>query len=172
MTRSAQKMRRTQRNCVDMSALLQKRQAQPPSAPQSSGDALEEVLPMCSNCGCLPVATVVKCGFDDWCKRCDDSLFSTRSYSDVCDRQRMPPPPVNPVCYNDRVCPCGFFAIRNRPLRQPGKSLPQHLLVTVPITANTHIIICLICEQLFKHHRNGLMHLRRHHQHYHEHHVD
>ncbi len=40
-------MRRTQRNCVvahvDMSALPQKRKAQPPSTPQSSDDALGEV---------------------------------------------------------------------------------------------------------------------------------
>jgi len=44
MKRSAQKMRLTQSNCVvahvDMSALPQKRQAQPPSTPQSSNDAL------------------------------------------------------------------------------------------------------------------------------------
>ena len=47
MTRPAQKMRRKQSNCVvahvDMSALPPKRQAQPPSAPPSSDDALGEV---------------------------------------------------------------------------------------------------------------------------------
>ena len=131
------------------------------------------VLPLCSNCMCQPVASVVKCGFKDWCKRCDDSLFSTQEYSDLCDRRHLPPPPVSPMKHNDGVCPCGFYAIRNRPLARPGKeNMPLHLLVTVPITGNSHIPVCLICEQLFKHHRNGLAHLRRHHAHYHDHHDD
>jgi hypothetical protein len=130
------------------------------------------VLPLCSNCMCQPVASAaVKCGFTDWCKRCDDSLFATQDYMDLCDRRHLPPPPVSPLKHNGEVCPCGFFAIRNRPLARPGKeNMPLHLLVTVPITANSHITVCLICDQLFKHHRNGLAHLRRHHSHYHEHH--
>ena len=130
------------------------------------------VLPLCNNCKCQPVgASAVKCGFTDWCKHCDDNLFATQEFSDLCDRRHLPPPPVHPLKKNDGVCPCGFFAIRNRSLARPGKeNLPLHLLVTVPITANSHITVCLICEQLFKHHRNGLTHLRLHHKHYHEHH--
>jgi hypothetical protein len=137
----------------------------------SSTLTLSSTAALCSNCKCQPIGTDLKCGFDDWCQRCDDSLHLTRNYSDLCDRRRFPQPPVNPVVNNSGVCPCGFFAIRNRPLGAPAKEpMPVHLLVTVPITVNTHITICLICEQLFKHHRNALEHLRRHHKHYHEHH--
>ncbi len=129
------------------------------------------VLPLCSNCMCQPVASVVKCGFTDWCMRCDDSLFSTQEFVDLCDRRHLPPPPVSPLTRNRDVCPCGFYAVRNRPLGRPGKeNMPLHMLVTVPITGNSHITVCLICEQLFKHHRNGLKHLRSHHSHYHSHH--
>ena len=127
---------------------------------------------ICSNCKCQPVASIVKCGFDDWCERCDESLFSTREYHDRCNAKRFPPPPVNPVVHNAGVCPCGFFAIRNRPLAHPGKeNLPLHLLVTVPISANSHVVLCLLCESIFKRHRNALKHLRLHHQHYHQHHI-
>jgi hypothetical protein len=128
-------------------------------------------LQLCSNCKCEPVAREVKCGFEDWCERCDQTLFSTREYHTLCDARRVPYPPVNPVVRYGDVCPCGFFAIRNRPLSRPGKgNMPQHLLVTVPITEHSHITVCLICEQLFKHHRNALTHMRRHHKHYHAHH--
>jgi hypothetical protein len=35
--------------------------------------------PLCGNCGEKPVAWGAgKCGFRDWCQRCDDSLWSTR----------------------------------------------------------------------------------------------
>jgi|LauGreDrversion4_2_1035121.scaffolds.fasta_scaffold185946_1 hypothetical protein len=133
----------------------------------------EEVIQFCSNCKCQPAASGGKCGFEDWCQRCDLSLWSTRQYEDFCLHNRIPPPPVHPLGKNDSICPCGFFAIRNRPLAQSGtteNSLPMHLLVTIPITATAHITVCLVCEQLFKHHRNALAHLRRHHQHYHVHH--
>jgi hypothetical protein len=126
---------------------------------------------VCSNCQCQPVALTVKCGFDDWCERCDLALFATRQYEDRCLANRFPPPPVNPVVYHDGICPCGFFAIRNRPLAHPGNGpLPLHALVTVPLTANTCITMCLICESVFKRHRNAVRHLRQHHQHYHMHH--
>jgi hypothetical protein len=35
-------------------------------------------LQLCSNCKCEPVAREVLCGFQDWCERCDQSLFSTQ----------------------------------------------------------------------------------------------
>jgi hypothetical protein len=44
------------------------------------------------------------------------------------------------------------------------------MLVTVPITHTLNIIVCLICETAFKHHRHALRHMRLHHQHYHIHH--
>jgi len=44
------------------------------------------------------------------------------------------------------------------------------MLVTVPITNTLNIIVCLICETAFKHHRHALRHMRLHHQHYHIHH--
>ena len=131
-----------------------------------------DAVQMCANCKCRPVAHEVKCGFYDWCERCDLSLFSTWQYEEKCDERRFPYPPTNPVVYHDGVCPCGYFAIRNRPLARPGKEnlLPMHLLVTVPVTANAHICVCLICDALFKHHRNAVTHMRRHHKHYHNHH--
>ena len=131
-----------------------------------------DVVQMCNNCKCRPVAREVKCGFIDWCDRCDLSLFSTWQYESKCDAQRFPYPPINPVVYNDGVCPCGYFAIRNRPLARPGQEnlLPMHLLVTIPVTAKSHISVCLICDALFKHHRHAVTHMRRHHKHYHDHH--
>ena len=127
---------------------------------------------LCSNCKCQPVLVgASKCGFDDWCERCDLSLYSTRLYDDLCVANRHPHPPRHPLSLNGNVCPCGFFAIRNRALAQPGKeNLPLHLLVTIPITAHTHVTVCLICEAVFKRHRSGLKHLRQHHQHFHVHH--
>ena len=78
---------------------------------------------------------------------------------------------VDPLEKNGDVCPCGFFAIHNRPLARPGKeNLPVRMLVTVPITHTLNIIVCLICETAFKHHRHALRHMRLHHQHYHIHH--
>jgi hypothetical protein len=150
-------------------------EAQPVRVPAL--DAVDDRSPdvplpvMCSNCNCHPVALTVKCGFDDWCGRCDMALYSTRQYEDLCLANKFPPPPVNPVGYHDGICPCGFFAVRNRHLVKPSNGqLPLHVLVTVPLTANTHITMCLICESVFKHHRNAIQHLRQHHQHYHLHH--
>lgn len=40
-----------------------------------------DAVQMCANCKCRPVAREVKCGFCDWCERCDLSLFSTWQYS-------------------------------------------------------------------------------------------
>lgn len=140
-------------------------------AKRLDGDPASDAAQICSNCKCQPVAQEVKCGFTDWCKRCDLSLYSTRQYQDKCDELRFPYPPTNPAVHNDDVCPCGYFAIRNRPLARPGTNLlPMHLLVTIPITANAHITVCLICDALFKHHRNAVVHMRRHHKHYHDHH--
>jgi len=36
---------------------------------------------LCSNCSREPVATDAKC-FEDWCQRCNDSLWSTRDGDD------------------------------------------------------------------------------------------
>ena len=128
---------------------------------------------MCTNCHCRPVATQVKCGFDDVCSNCDLEMFTSQEYAAKCDRARFPRPPPHHIRRNDEVCPCGFFAIRHRPLARtrPGKeNLPLHQLVTVPLTATAHIIICLICEQTFKHHRNAVKHMQMHHTHFHSHH--
>jgi hypothetical protein len=144
--------------CVSMSGI-----------PESSKEVDQQ---LCSNCKCQPVLVgASKCGFDDWCERCDLSLYRTRLYDDLCVANRHPHPPSHPLSLNGNVCPCGFFAIRNRTLAQPGKeNLPLHLLVTIPITAHTHVTVCLICDTVFKRHRNGLKHLRQHHQHFHVHH--
>ena len=126
---------------------------------------------MCSNCKYQPVAESVLCGFTDWCADCDRSLFAFQEHAVECDRNRRPHPPPDPLANNRDICPCGFFAIRNRPLARPVKSRsPVHMLVTVPITNTVHVVVCLICDAIFKHHRNALKHVRHHHQHYHFHH--
>lgn len=126
---------------------------------------------MCSNCQCRPIADAVLCGWDDWCAKCDAMLHAHQNHVADCDRNRRPRPPLDPLEKNGDVCPCGFFAIHNRPLARPGKeNLPVRMLVTVPITNTLNIIVCLICETAFKHHRHALRHMRLHHQHYHIHH--
>ena len=123
----------------------------------------------CTNCKCRLIDG--KDGFDDWCASCNTAQNASLEYNAKCDRQRFPRPPQDPLARNSTICPCGFFAVRHRPLPRPGKeNKPVHMMVTVPITEHTCIVVCLICEKIFKHHRNAVVHLRTHHAHYHDHH--
>ena len=134
---------------------------------------LSEEAAMCTNCKCRPVADAVLCGWTDWCADCDASLHRHQEHVVKCDKLRVPRPPPDPFNHNRDLCPCGWFAIRNRPLQRAGKeNMPLHMLVTVPITSTLHIIVCLICESTFKHHHNAVRHVQRHHLHYHHHHPD
>ena len=126
---------------------------------------------MCSNCKCRPVAVSTLTGFDDWCSKCDESLHATSLFHERCDHDGGPRPHMHHIADTSAVCPCGWFAIRNRPLARPGKeNLPVHMIITIPITDTMHIIVCLICDKVFKHHRDAMKHLKKHHTHYHAHH--
>lgn len=125
----------------------------------------EPAVVLCSNCQCRPVADVVLCGFSDWCAVCDASLHAHHQYELECDRQRNLRPPHDAVTAKENICTCGFIATRNWSLQRSGDVLnPDHMLVTVPITTSWTIIGCLVCERIFKHHRNALQHVCRHHQ--------
>ena len=126
---------------------------------------------MCTNCLCRPIHS--NSMFDDWCAECDLAQRTAQEWGERCVRARLPRPPPHPIGHGNLVCPCGFFAIRHRPLARPrpGKeNLPLHQLVTVPLSSTAHIILCLICERTFKHHRHAVQHLQSHHTHFHEHH--
>ena len=134
------------------------------------GDAIATVS-MCSKCHCRP--THPNSMFDDWCAECDLEQRASQEYVERCVRAGLPRPPLHPVRHGDLICPCGFFAIRNKPLARPrqGKdNWPLHQLVTVPLSDTAHIVMCLICEQTFRHHRKALKHVRTHHAHFHAHH--
>ena len=129
------------------------------------------VANMCSSCNCRPVAAATLCGFDDWCAECDLLMHASQEYVVQCDRARFPRPPRHPLARISTVCPCGFFAIHNRPLaplrQRPGQDhLPLHQLVTVQLTATGHITVCLICDCEFNHHCMALQHMLRHHPHF------
>jgi hypothetical protein len=140
------------------------------SAVQAAG-----AVAMCDNCKCRPVAAVRgKCGWDDWCAVCDESLYASREYIAECDRSHRPRhrrPPHLPFGRQGLVCPCGFFAIHNRPLAlSGGKGNLPHMLVTIPVTHSLNVVVCLICDQLFKRHSSAVKHMREHHIHFHTHH--
>ena len=132
------------------------------------------IIPYCSNCQCRPVAAKTKCGWDDWCANCDAALFASQQFFGRSQLEHFPRPPPDPLSKSTALCPCGYFAVRNRPLSRPqreGKeNWPLHHLVTVPLTESVHIVMCLICECTFKHHHNAVKHMRKHHAHYHDHH--
>ena len=130
---------------------------------------------MCDNCKCRPVAAEKsKCGWDDWCAVCDASLYASREYIAECDKSHRPRhrrPPHLPFGRQGLVCPCGFFAIHNRPLAlSGGKGDLPHMLVTVPVTHSLNVVVCLICDKIFKHHSSAVKHMREHHVHFHVHH--
>lgn len=130
----------------------------------------EPAAVICSNCKCRPVADVVLCGFSDWCAVCDASLHAHHEFEFECDRQRNLKPPHDAVTDKENICSCGFFAMRNRSMQRSGNDLhPVHMIVTVPITTAWHIIGCLVCQRTFKHHRQALQHVLRHHQPYDNH---
>ena len=70
----------------------------PDDVPIQAADAVQ----MCNNCKCRPVAREVMCGFDDWCERCDLSLYSTRQYEAKCDERRFTFPTTKPVVYHQQ----------------------------------------------------------------------
>ena len=146
-----------------------------PSAITPAASASTAAVAMCSSCNCRPVAATTLCGFDDVCAECDKLMHASQEYAAKCDRARFPRPPRHPLSRISTVCPCGFFAVHNRPLapqrQRPGQDhLPLHQLVTVPLTATAHIIVCLICDRTFKRHRQAVQHMLKHHQHFHDHH--
>jgi len=128
-------------------------------------------LLMCSKCLCRP--THPNSMFDDWCADCDLEQQASQEYVERCVRAGLPRPPVHPIRHSNLICPCGFFAVRNKPLarRSSGQDhLPVHMIVTVPLSDTAHIFFCLICEKTFKHHHHALKHVRSHHAHFHAHH--
>jgi hypothetical protein len=69
------------------------------------------------------------------------------------------------------VCICGRRASEHHCPDKENHALQSAVRKkTVPLTASAHIIICLICEQTFKHHRNFVKHMQVHHTHFHSHH--
>ena len=133
-----------------------------------------EATPFCCNCQCRPVAARTKCGWDNYCTNCDAALYASQQYFGRAQRECFPRPPPDPLNNSTAVCPCGWFAVRNRPLsraqREGKENWPLHHLVTVPLTETVHVVMCLICESTFKHHHNAVKHMRKHHAHYHDHH--
>ena len=126
---------------------------------------------MCTICLCRPKHP--KSDFDDLCSECDSSMRASTDYLARCDRAMFPRPPPHPLGRAQLICPCGFFAVHNRHLARPraGKeNLPLHQLVSVPLSPSAHIVLCLICDQTFKHHRNAVKHMQSHHTHFHAHH--
>lgn len=139
--------------------------------------------PKCSNCHRNPVVAPGLCLFDDWCAECDASLHASQFDKDIIERPcfagapgssirtRFPRPPPNPLGFKPKtklLCPCGFCAISIKPLSspRPGKeNRPLHRLVTVPLSSTAHIIMCIVCEATFKHHRNAVKHMHSHRSH-------
>jgi len=129
-------------------------------------------MSICWRCKCRPAALSTLTGFDDECTACDASVHVTTEFMRECRRLRRPQVPMHPICDNKDVCECGWLAIRNRaPPREGPDKLPQHMIVTIPITAKMHIIVCLICNTVFKHHSNAVKHFRQQHIPYHAHRV-
>jgi hypothetical protein len=140
-------------------------------------------VPKCSNCKRNPIIAKGLCLFDDWCAECDASLHASQFNKDILERPcfagvpgdsiraRFSRPPPNPLRRAKLLCPCGLFAISIKPLSRPrpGKeNLPLHRLVTVPLSSTAHIIMCLVCELTFKHHRNAIKHMHSHHTNIHD----